>query len=91
MFEGFDWDVIERSLPYLFRDGMVFTLTLTGMAMTGGVVFGTLLAMMRLSAFRPLAMLTHYANLRSTEPKLRQLLGEFPFVSYAHALGLERP
>jgi len=26
---GFDFDVIERSLPYLFREGMTFTLTLT--------------------------------------------------------------
>jgi hypothetical protein len=34
-------------------------------------------------------MLTHYANLRSTEPKLRRLLAEFRFVSYARALGLE--
>jgi len=38
--------------------------------------------------FRPLAMLTHYANLRSTEPKLKQLLGEFRFVPYTQALGL---
>ena len=69
MFEGFDWDVIERSLPYLFRDGMVFTLTLTGVAMTGGVIFGTLLAMMRLSAFRPLAMLAGaYVNLMRSLP-----------------------
>ena len=40
---GFDFDVIERSLPYLFREGMVFTLTLTALAMTGGIIFGTLL------------------------------------------------
>ncbi|MBI3045001.1 MAG: ABC transporter permease subunit [Betaproteobacteria bacterium] len=50
MFSGFDFDVIERSLPYLFREGMTFTLTLTAMAMTGGIVFGTLLAMARLSS-----------------------------------------
>jgi glutamate/aspartate transport system permease protein len=69
MFEGFDWDVIERSLPYLFRDGMVFTLTLTGVAMAGGVVFGTLLAMMRLSALRPVAMLAGaYVNLMRSLP-----------------------
>ena len=69
MLENFDWDVIQRSLPYLFRDGMVFTLTLTGVAMTGGVVFGTLLAMMRLSAFRPLAMLAGgYVNLMRSVP-----------------------
>ena len=50
MFTGFDFDVIPRSAPYLFREGMTFTLTLTAMAMTGGIFFGTLLAMMRLSS-----------------------------------------
>jgi glutamate/aspartate transport system permease protein len=52
MFSGFDFDVIERSLPYLFKEGMTFSLTLTAMAMTGGIVFGTLLAMARLSSIR---------------------------------------
>ena len=56
MFSGFDFDVIERSLPFLFKDGMTFTLTLTAMAMTGGIVFGTLLAMMRLSSYTILNM-----------------------------------
>lgn len=69
MLEGFDWDVIQRSLPYLFRDGMVFTLTLTGVAMTGGVVFGTILAMMRLSALPPLSLLAGaYVNLMRSVP-----------------------
>ena len=49
MFANFDFDVIRRSLPYLFFDGMTFTLTLTGLATLGGIVFGTLLALMRLS------------------------------------------
>ena len=48
MFSNFDWDVIARSLPYLFYDGMVFTLTLTALATAGGIVLGTLIAMMRL-------------------------------------------
>ena len=47
MFANFDFDVIIRSLPYLFIDGMSFTLLLTAFAATGGVIFGTLLAMMR--------------------------------------------
>ena len=69
MLESFDWDVIQRSLPYLFRDGMVFTLTLTGVAMTGGVVFGKALAMMRLSAFAPLSLLAGaYVNLMRSVP-----------------------
>ena len=40
----FDFDVIERSLGYLFKDGMVFTLKLTLLSATGGLVLGTLLA-----------------------------------------------
>ena len=50
MFANFDFDVIRRSLAYLFFDGMTFTLTLTGLAALGGLVFGTLIAMMRLSS-----------------------------------------
>src|SRR3972149_1124116 len=69
MFPGFDFDVIERSLPYLFREGMVFTLTLTSIAMTGGIVFGTLLAMMRLSSLASLALLAGgYVNLMRSVP-----------------------
>ena len=69
MFTDFDFDVIERSLGYLFLDGMVFTLTLTGVAMAGGLLFGTALAMMRLSAFRPLSALAGgYVNLMRSVP-----------------------
>jgi len=49
MFGQFDFDVIQRSWVYLFTTGMVFTLKLTVMAMTGGILLGTLLALMRLS------------------------------------------
>jgi len=69
MFAGFDIDVIQRSLPYLFREGMTFTLTLTALAMSGGVVFGTLLAMMRLSSFGPLSWVAGgYVNLMRSIP-----------------------
>ena len=57
MFAGFDWDVINRSLPYLFKEGMTFTVTLTLLAMTLGMIFGTALAMMRLSSISVLALL----------------------------------
>ena len=33
MFSGFDFDVIQRSAGYLFREGMTFTVTLTLVAM----------------------------------------------------------
>ena len=52
MFGNLDFDVIRRSLPYLFLDGMSFTLMLTGLSALGGLVFGTLIALMRLSSYR---------------------------------------
>src|SRR6202023_3966181 len=51
MFPNFDFDVIRRSLGSLFFDGMTFTLTLTSLATLGGIIFGTLIALMRLSGF----------------------------------------
>src|SRR5262249_47380220 len=56
MFGNFDYDVIIRSLPYLFYDGMTFTLTLTALATVGGIAFGTVLALMRLSGIAPLSL-----------------------------------
>jgi glutamate/aspartate transport system permease protein len=60
MFANFDFDVIRRSLSYLFLDGMTFTLTLTALATCGGIIFGTLIAMMRLSG---LWILSRFAQL----------------------------
>jgi glutamate/aspartate transport system permease protein len=69
MFAGFDFDVIQRSVLYLFREGMTFTVTLTALAMTGGVVFGTLLAMMRLSSHAALNVsAATYVNLMRSVP-----------------------
>ncbi len=42
-------------------------------------------------AFDWRARLTHYANLRSTEPRLRRLLGEFQFGTLSEVIGSERP
>src|ERR1700733_13918488 len=52
MFSNLDFDVIRRSLAYLFLAGLAFPLMLTGLAGLGGLVFGTLIALMRLSRFR---------------------------------------
>jgi glutamate/aspartate transport system permease protein len=49
MFSNFDFDVIWRALPYLFFEGMRFTLMLTALATVGGIIFGTMIALMRLS------------------------------------------
>ena len=91
MFAGFDFDVIQRSLGYLFREGMIFTLTLTALAMTGGIFFGTLLAMMRLSAFKPLSMLAGgYVNLMRSMPLVLVIFWFFFLVPYIGALDHRR-
>src|SRR5213075_3212699 len=91
---GFDFDVIERSMPYLFREGMTFTVTLTLLAMTGGVIFGTLLAMMRLSALKPVSMLAGaYVNLMRSLPLMLVIFWFFFLVPYigAWVTGADRP
>ena len=92
--EGFDFDVIERSIGYLFREGMVFTLTLTALAMTGGIIFGTLLAMMRLSSVKPISMLAGaYVNLMRSVPLVLVIFWFFFLVPYIGAwlTGAPRP
>ena len=51
MFAGFDWEVIWRTKAYLWQ-GMLFSFNLTLLSMLGGIFLGTLLALMRLSAYR---------------------------------------
>jgi glutamate/aspartate transport system permease protein len=91
---GFDFDVIERSLGYLFRAGMVFTVTLTLIAMTGGIIFGTLLAMMRLSSFKPLSWIAGaYVNLMRSIPLVLVIFWFFFLVPYigAWVIGANEP
>src|SRR3712207_9031889 len=86
MFSGYDFDVIERSIGYLFREGMTFTVTLTLMAMTGGIIFGTLLAMLRLSSFRPLSLLAGgYVPLMRSVPPVPVIFSVYFFVPYIAA------
>jgi glutamate/aspartate transport system permease protein len=89
---GFDFDVIERSLPYLFREGMTFTVTLTLLSMTGGIVFGTLLAMMRLGPFRWLSTIAGgYVNLMRSVPLLLVIFWFFFLVPYIGQWILREP
>ena len=90
----FDFGVIERSLGYLFREGMTFTLTLTGIAAAGGIFFGTLLAMMRLSSHKWLALpATGYVNLMRSIPLVLVLFWFFFLMPQVLQLvtGGERP
>jgi glutamate/aspartate transport system permease protein len=69
MFSNFDFDVIWRSLPYLFREGMTFTLTLTAIATFFGLLLGTVIAMMRLSSIKVLSVFAaSYVNLMRSLP-----------------------
>ncbi len=91
---AFDFNVIERSVGYLFREGMTFTLTLTALAAAGGIVFGTLLAMMRLSKFRALSLVaTGYVNLMRSIPLLLVIFWFYFLVPYIGAwmTGASRP
>ncbi|GIZ52882.1 amino acid ABC transporter permease [Noviherbaspirillum aridicola] len=70
MMGDLDFDVITRTWPYLLS-GLQYTLQLTVVAAIGGVIFGTLLAMARLSRFKPLAMIAAgYVNLMRSIPLL---------------------
>ena len=83
MFSDFDFAVIIRSLPYLFYDGMTFTLMLTAFATAGGIVFGTLLAMMRLSGFAPISLIAvGYVNLMRSVPLLLVIFWFYFLVPY---------
>jgi|SRR5215467_12823973 len=86
MLASFDWDVIQRSLPYLFREGMTFTVTLTVLAMFFGIILGTLLAMMRLSSFKPLSVAAGgYVNLMRSVPLVLVIFWFYFLVPYIGA------
>ena len=91
MFADFDFDVIIRSLPYLFYDGMTFTLMLTALATIGGIFFGTLLALMRLSGIAPLALLAAgYVNLMRSVPLVLMIFWFYFLVPYIGAMDHRR-
>ena len=63
-----DFDVISRSLPFLWK-GFLYTVQLTAIASIGGLFFGTLLALARLSPIKPLALFAAgYVNLMRSIP-----------------------
>lgn len=83
---NFDWDVIQRSWHYLFFTGMAFTLKLTFLGMGGGIVFGTLLAMARLSSIRALNILAGgYVNLIRSIPLVLVIFWFYFLVPYIGA------
>ncbi len=63
-----DFEVIWRTLPYLWG-GFLYTVQLTAIATAGGLFFGTLLALARLSPIKPVALVAAgYVNLMRSIP-----------------------
>ena len=94
MFGNFDFDVISRSWVYLFQTGMVFTLKLTALAMVGGIVLGTVLALMRLSGNRIVSgVASSYVNLIRSIPLVLVIFWFYFLVPYIAAwiIGADEP
>ncbi|CDG80942.1 amino acid ABC transporter permease [Janthinobacterium agaricidamnosum] len=94
MFGNFDFDVIARSWVYLFKTGMLFTLELTALAMVGGILLGTVLALMRLSGIRVLSLAAGgYVNLVRSIPLVLVIFWFYFLVPYIAAwiIGSDEP
>lgn len=83
MLADFDFDVIRRSLGYLFLDGMAFTLTLTVLSSVMGILLGTLLAIGRLAGGKFIAVpITAYVNLIRSLPLVLVIFWFYFLVPY---------
>jgi glutamate/aspartate transport system permease protein len=86
MLGNFDFDVIARTWQVLILQGMAFTVQVTLLAMVGGIVLGTLLAMMRLSSIRVLSWVAGgYVNLLRSIPLVLVIFWFFFLVPYIGA------
>jgi len=80
MVHQFNWSGIPAALPTLYSGAMV-TLQITLVAVTAGIVWGTFLALMRLSPFRPLEWFAKaYVTLFRSIPLVMVLLWFFLIV-----------
>ncbi len=78
----FDWSSIPNALPFLW-DGMKISLQITIIAVIAGIVWGTLLALMRLSPIKPLSWFAAgYVNLFRAVPLVMVLLWFFLIVPH---------
>jgi glutamate/aspartate transport system permease protein len=83
VFSNFDFGVVLRSLPYLFYEGMTFTVTLTALATLGGIIVGTLLAMMRLGGLPVLPKIAAaYVNFMRSLPLVLVIFWFYFLVPY---------
>jgi len=78
----FDWSSIPGALPFLIQ-GMGVSLEITITAIIVGIIWGTLLAMMRLSSVKPLSWFAAgYVNLFRAIPLVMVLLWFFLIVPH---------
>ncbi|MFL5309122.1 MAG: glutamate/aspartate ABC transporter permease GltK [Myxococcales bacterium] len=76
----FDWSSIPGALPFLW-EGMKVSLGITGVAVTAGIAWGTVLAVMRLSPARAVSLFaTGYVSLFRSVPLVMVLLWFFLIV-----------
>jgi len=86
MFENFDFNTISRSWEVLIFQGLAFTLQVTLLAMVGGIIFGTLLAMMRLSSIKAISWIAGtYVNFLRSIPLVLVIFWFFFLVPYIGA------
>ena len=89
-----DFEIIGRTWKYLFFDGMAFTIELTMLAMVGGIIVGTMLALARLSSFTPVSTIAGgYVNLIRSIPLVLVIFWFYFLVPYIGAwlIGSKNP
>ncbi len=89
-----DLDVIWRTWPYLFREGMTFTLTLTAIATVCGLSLGTVIALLRLSSLPVLPWIgSAYVNVMRALPLVLVIFLFYFLMPYIGqwVLGTDRP
>ncbi len=92
MLENFDFDVIARTWQVLIFQGLAFTVQVTLLAMVGGIVLGTLLALMRLSPIKPLAWVAaSYVNTLRGIPLVLVIFWFYFLVPYIGAWTIGSP
>lgn len=88
-----DFSVVARSLPFLWQ-GFQYTVQLTAIAALGGIFFGTLLALARLSSTKLLALVAAgYVNLMRSIPLVLVIFWFFFLMPqvFQWMTGAERP
>ncbi|EKT57629.1 glutamate/aspartate transport system permease GltK [Providencia rettgeri Dmel1] len=74
MMYEFDWSSIAPSMPFLI-DGFIVTAKITLTAIVVGILWGTVLAVMRLSTFKPISWFAAlYVNTFRSIPLVMVLL-----------------